>query len=61
MKTPITSPNWGKQQELSDEQLAKIKMLKAKSVTLKAVTWSMGDKPTKTLKKSAGCYADIIN
>jgi hypothetical protein len=59
MKASITSPNWNKQQELTGAQLDKIKMLKAKQAPLKAVTWTLGDKPTKTLKMSTGCYANI--
>jgi hypothetical protein len=59
MQTPITSPNWNKQQELSGAQLDKIKMLKAKQASLKNATWVLGDKPTKTLKMSTGCYANI--
>jgi hypothetical protein len=60
MQTPITSPNWNKQQELTGAQLDKIKMLKAKQAPLKNVTWALGDKPTKTLKMSTGCYAETV-
>jgi len=28
-------------------------------IKLKEVTWVLGDKPTKTLKMSTGCYANI--